>query len=224
MKKTQLFSGLALAVSMMILISSCKKDDPINTTNDGTFKVFTISNVTTVQNLQADTIVNYIPGTPPTGSGKFTFFNLSTGQIVPRTDSATNKWDIAFRGTTILTNNGTSGPGNGGGFVFQGLFDDLKTIPSDSTFYTDNAPVYAIKTGSNKGWYNYDGANNLINPIPGRVLVIKTATGKYAKVEISNYYKGGATPAASATDEIKLTEQRYYTFRYTYQPNGTTTF
>jgi len=54
--------------------------------------------------------------------------------------------------------------------------------------------------------------------------VIKTATGKYAKMEIMNYYKGGTTPLSTATDSIKAYDSRYFTFRYTYQANGTTTF
>ena len=110
-------------------------------------------------------------------------------------------------------------------FVYVGLFSDLKTIPADSTFKTENAPTsYAITTGSNKGWYVYDGLNNLITPIPGRVLVVRTASGKYAKIEILNYYKGGVTPATSASDLVKMKEQRYYTFRYSFQSNGTKAF
>ena len=209
-----------------ITIFSCKKDDTtIDTTNNGTYKVFTQGNITTVQNLPGDTILGVNPTTgQPYGSGKFTFFNLANGQLVANSDSATNKWDIAFRGTTILTNNGTSGPGIGGGFVQVGLFIDITKVSSDSTIKIDNAPSYAITTGSNKGWYVYDGANNLITPIPGRVLIFRTATGKYAKMEIVNYYKGGTTPAASASDNIKLSTQRYFTFRYTYQGSGSTTF
>jgi hypothetical protein len=207
-------------------IVSCKKEDAvIDKTNNGTFKVYSEGNVTTVQNLMADTILGISPTTfQPYGSGKFTFFNLATGQIVANSDSASNKWDIAFRGTTILTNNGTSGPGLGGAYVQVGVFADVTKVSSDSTIKIDNAPSYAITTGSNKGWYVYDGLNNLINPIPGRVLIIRTATGKYAKVEILNYYKGGVTPAASASDAVKTSEQRYYTFRYTYQASGSTTF
>jgi hypothetical protein len=119
---------------------------------------------------------------------------------------------------------GTSGIGSGGAFVYVGTFESLTTIPADSVVHTDASPVYAIKTGSGKGWYSYDGAANLITAIPGRVLVIRTATGKYAKVEILNYYKGGATPLASASDAEKLAKQRYYKFRFTYQSNGTKSF
>lgn len=160
----------------------------------------------------------------PVGVGKYAFFNLRNNTWVPNTDSASTNWDLAFSGTTIRINGGTSGTGAGGAFVWVGAFDNLATVPADSVFKTDNYPSYAITKGSGKGWYSYDGATNLLTPIPGRVLVIKTADGKYAKVEILNYYRGGATPSASATDEIKTTEQRYYTFRYTFQTSGSTTF
>ncbi|MFM7838412.1 MAG: hypothetical protein ACKO6K_02500, partial [Chitinophagaceae bacterium] len=66
--------------------------------------------------------------------------------------------------------------------------------------------------------------NNLITPVPGRILVIRTAQGKYAKVEILNYYRKGQTPATSDPDEVKFKNQRYYLFRYSYQGNGTTSF
>lgn len=210
----------------ILVFTACKKDDvvSIDKTNDGTFKVFTEGKITTVQNLIADTIIGLLPTGQPYGANKFTFFSIENGALVASSDSATTKWDIAFRGTTILTNAGTSGPGNGGAFVQVGTFDALTSVSVDSTFYTDAAPVYAIKTGSGKGWYNYDGANNLITALPGRVLVIRTASGKYAKLEISNYYKKGITPAATATDSEKLSSQRYYAFRYTFQANGTKTF
>ena len=179
----------------------------------------------TVNDLAADPIIGLSAQGQPYGSGKFTLYSLENKVIVSNSDSATNKWDLGFRGTTIITNGGTGGPANGGAFVYTGIFNDLSQVPADSTFKTDNAPtLYAITIGSDKGWYHYDGATQLVTPIPGRVLVIRTATGKYAKVEIQNYYKGGLTPDASASDNEKLTKQRYYTFRYIYQPDGTKKF
>lgn len=204
-------------IAFSIVLASCSK----NTT---TTPVTPVSSVT-VNNLAADTIIGLNSQGIPYGAGKYTFYSLETNQVIASSDSATNKWDLGFRGTSIITNSGNSGPAAGGAFVYIGLYNNLTAIPADSTFKTDNAPsAYAITPGSNKGWYVYDGMNNLITPIPGRVLVIRTASGKYAKVEILNYYKGGVTPAATASDAIKLTEQRYYTFRFTYQPSGTKTF
>jgi hypothetical protein len=217
--KNVIFSALVLAV----LFTACKKDKTITPADPNAFGVTVNGKIVSVKNLPADTIVGLVSG-QPVGVGKYAFFNLRNNTWVPNTDSASTNWDLAFSGTTIRINGGTSGTGAGGAFVWVGAFDNLATVPADSVFKTDNYPSYAITKGSGKGWYSYDGATNLLTPIPGRVLVIKTADGKYAKVEILNYYRGGATPSASATDEIKTTEQRYYTFRYTFQTSGSTTF
>jgi len=211
----QIFSALALA-STVILFFSCKKDN---------VSAPLVLETKTVSNLPADTIIGLSAIGQPYGSGKFTLYSLETNKTVANTDSATTKWDLGFRGTTIITNGGTSGPGIGGAFVYTGLFTDISTIPVDSAFRADNAPTaYAVKTGSDNGWYSYNGATQLITPIPGRILVVRTATGKYAKLEILNYYKGGVTPDASASDNDKLTKQRYFTFRYLFQPNGSKSF
>jgi len=206
---------IAIAVFNVFLLS-CSKS---------TTTVVAPLSATTVKDLAADTIIGMTAQGQPYGAGKYTFYSLEKNSIIANTDSATTKWDLAFNGTKILTNSGTSGTGLGGAFVQIGLFDDLKTISADSVFKTDNAPAsYAVTYGSGKGWYTYDPINNLITPLAGRVLVIRTATGKYAKVEIIAYYKGGATLPTTATDAEKLSKQRYYTFRYIFQPNGTKTF
>lgn len=199
-----------------VVFISCDKKDSIEPV---------ILRVKTVNNLQADTIIGVSPQGQPYGSGKFTLYSLENNKVIPNSDSATANWDLGFRGTTIITNSGTGGPGNGGAFVYIGTFNELTQIPSDSIFRTDNAPSsYAITLGSGRGWYNYNGATQLVTPIPGRILVVRTANGKYAKVEILNYYKGGITPDATASDSEKLTKQRYFTFRYLYQVDGTKKF
>lgn len=218
---------LPLLAAAAIVFASCEKDkiDTPVAVDPGAFKISVNGKIVTVNNLPADTIVGLSPIGQPVGAGKYSFYSLETNGWINNADSATTKWDLAFAGTTIRVNNATSGPGAGGAFVFVGTFDALNAVPVDSVFRIDNHPVsYAIARGSGKGWYNYDGANNLLTPIPGRVLVIKTASGKYAKVEILNYYKGGVTPSATASDNVKINEQRYYSFRYTFQGNGTTTF
>jgi len=213
MKKVFIISAVLISA---VFFYSCKKDNVIAPV---------ILETKTVSNLQADTIIGLTTQGQPYGSGKFTFYSLENNKVIDNADSATAKWDIGLRGTTIIINSGTGGPGAGGAFVYTGTFADLTQISTDSIFRTDSAPTsYAIKTGSGNGWYSYNGATQLITAIPGRVLVIRTATGKYAKVEILNYYKGGVTPDATASDNDKLTKQRYYTFRYLYQPNGNKAF
>ena len=218
MKK--IFTTITIASLISIGLFSCSKSSSTTT-------VTLVAPATaTFHDLIADTVLGIDPNSGmPYSAGRYTYYSIENNTILPRTDSASNKWDLAFMSTRILTNGGTSGSGMGGAFIYKGLFDDLKTISTDSSFNTDNAPAsYAITTGSGKGWYTYDGANNLITPIPGRVLVVRTASGKYAKIEIISYYKGGTTLSPSASDADKLSKQRYYTFRFTFQPNGTKTF
>jgi hypothetical protein len=215
MKKSM--SKIALGLGLSVALVACSKDT-------GTV-VLPVSAIT-VSNLAADTVTGIGVDGRPQSAGTTTYYSLVDNKLIASTDAATTKWDVAFTSTKILVNSGTSGPGLGGAFVFKGLFDDLKTIPADSLFATDNsnASSFAIPWGSGKGWYTYDGLTTLVNPIAGRVLVIRTATGKFAKIEILNYYKGGVTLSSTASDSDKLTKQRYYTFRYAYQANGSKTF
>lgn len=214
------FKAIALFLGFAAFTIACDDNNPIPPVG---------LQAVTVQNLIADTIIGITPGVPPAGgipfgAGKFTFYSLETNSIIPSTDSATNRWDLGFRGTTIITNSGSSGPGQGGAFVWTGLFADLKSIPADSTFRVDAAPNYAIPVGSGRAWYTYSQAEQLVRPIPGKILVIRTSSGKFAKVEILNYYKGGVTPAVTEPDSVKYKLQRHYTFRYTFQPNGSRDF
>jgi hypothetical protein len=213
----QIVKPFLLLLALSSILFSCTKDEAT---------VALPVTAITVSNLPADTVlgINAVTGMP-FSAGKYTFYSLEKNAIVPNTDSASTKWDLAFAGSKILTNGGTSGTGLGGAFIYTGLFDDVKTISNDSVFKTDNAPAsYAITYGSGKGWYVYDQLTSLITPLAGRVIVIRTASGKYAKLEVINYYKGGVTLPITASDSDKLSKQRYYTFRYTYQPNGSKSF
>jgi len=208
---------ITMGLGLSIALVACTKDEEII--------VVPVSAIT-VSNLAADTVTGLGVDGRPQSAGTTTYYSLVDNKVIASTDAASTKWDIALSSTKILVNSGTSGPGIGGAFVFKGLFDDLKTIPTDSSFATDNANAasYAIPLGSGKAWYTYDGLTTLVSPIAGRVLVIRTATGKFAKIEILNYYKGGVTLPATASVNDKLFKQRYYTFRYAYQPSGSKTF
>jgi len=215
MKK--MMTKIAMGLGLSIALVACTKDEETI--------VVPVSAIT-VKDLAADTVTGLGLDGRPKSAGTTTYYSLVDNKEVASTDAASTKWDIAFSSTKILINGGTSGPGIGGAFVYVGLFDALKTIPADSNFSTDNsnAASFAIPLGSGKAWYTYDGLTTLVSPIAGRVLVIRTATGKFAKIEIISYYKGGVTLPASASVNDKLFKQRYYTFRYAYQPNGSKTF
>ncbi|HNV28751.1 MAG TPA: HmuY family protein [Cyclobacteriaceae bacterium] len=183
---------------------------------------------TTFTNLAADPGTGFNPSNgQPTGlTRQFTFFSFKTGDIVAHADSATNKWDLGFNGTTIIVNSATSGLGTSQAQIVSGIFDELAIAPTDG-YKSDNdvAPIagapnanLAIPTGSGQGWYTYDGVNMVNKPTAGKIIVVKTSEGRYAKMEILSYYKDApANPTFNNT-------ARYYTFRYVYQPNETTSF
>ena len=157
-------------------------------------------------------------------SGPFTKFDFDTGM---ETDSETD-WDIAFRATDIIVNGGSSmgtideptRNGDGGAYIAMGTMADVTEVDV-SMFAQDSENGYAIMSGSGNGWYTYTGPPTfLVTPTAGRILVFKTADGKFAKVEILSYYQGAPDSPDALTDQ-----SRYYTFNYVYQPNsGETTF
>ena len=208
---------IAMGLGLSIALVACSKDEETI--------VVPVSAIT-VKDLAADTVTGLGLDGRPQSALTTTYYSLVDNKAIASIDAASTKWDIAFSSTKILINGGTSGPGIGGAFVHIGSFDTFTSIPADSIFKTDNANAasYAIPLGSGKAWYTYDGLTTLVSPIAGRVLVIRTATGKYAKIEIISYYKGGVTLPATASVNDKLFKQRYYTFRYAYQPNGSKTF
>ena len=160
-------------------------------------------------------------------SGEFTRFDFSTGM---QTTSSTD-WDIAFRGTTIAINGGsatgtTDEParnGNAGVAIVNGTFGSVTNVDG-LTFAEDGSTGFAIPTGSDNGWYNYNFMTNIVTKIPGKVLVFRTRDGRYAKVEIISYYLGNPNPIIGGFGGNASTP-RYYTFDYVYNPNqGETTF
>ncbi len=151
--------------------------------------------------------------------GHFTFYSLRENSLVAVEDSASAAWDLAFRSTTILVNGGASGPGEGAVAVLQDTtFAAVPAAPADEAFLQDRGTdktETAIPGGAGNGWYAYDFVSGIVAP-RAAVLVVRTADGRYAKVEIESYY-GGAPPM----EEIDPTEGfRYYTFRVLFQPDG----
>ena len=196
---TKLKTLLMLAAIPMV-INSCKKDsdEEPQPTAPAALEIKTVSNLFANDS-----------------AGHYTFFNLRTNAIVNLSDSATANWDIAFFGSMILINGGTSGPGNGAGAVIGQGFDDVTSAPADSSFKSDNGNALAIPAGSDNGWYHYDAVNHLIVPISGRTIVVKTADGKFGKIEILSYYKDA--PVNPTAADIS----RYYKFRFAFQSDGT---
>lgn len=192
-----------LIPSILLLANSCKDEGC-----DPPIPASTIQSIV-VQNLAANPDV--------VGTGHYTFFSLKNNAIIPASDSATTKWDIAFNATTIIGNSGISGPGTVGIQMYTGLFESLSYVP-ELGYLQDAASSYAISTGSGNGWYNYNSTTHVISAIPGRVLIVKTNDNTYAKIEIISYYLN------APISPVNTDASRYYTFRYSYQGNGTRQF
>ncbi len=208
----QTLLGLVLVVGLSACDSDSTTDDPF--TGDATL----------VQDVPADPATGRDPmtGQPVGTTGHFTLFSLRENMIVTSgasfsaADSNSTNWDIGFRGTTIIINGGTSGPGQGGAIVREGIFEDLAEAPQ--TGYTvDSGAGYAVPAGSGNGWYNYNPAAMVLSPIPGRFLVVRTADGRYARVRLLSYYQGAPDPVDPFT-----ALERYFTFEYVFQPDGST--
>lgn len=139
----------------------------------------------------------------------YTFFNFKDNAVIANTDSATAKWDIGLRLTTILVNSNASGPGNGAAILQDGIFDNIVTAPAGGYAVDTAATRLAIKDGS---WYDYNGATRSFVPKAGKVFFFRTADNKYAKMEI---LEATYDPFVGQTP-LKIN----YKIRFVYQPDG----
>lgn len=174
-----------------------------------------------VENLHAKETNDYSVS-PPLVSGEFVKFSFKTGNIVTG-----DNWDIAFRGTTILVNGGEktgiSGEpdrtGNAALVVVDGTFSEITSVTDDFNFVQDKEGDLALPKGV---WYTYNRENHLVSAVAGKILVVKTTDGNYAKIEILSYYKD--MDSSNSSDPANSGAQ-YYTFNYVYNPNiGDTKF
>lgn len=215
---TSKFITSVLFAALVFAIAACDNSDPE--------QILPASLQTTiVENLAADPATGRDPDTGQAiDTDRFTFFSLRNNEVVlsydeaDRSDSLSTNWDIAFNATTILVNGGTGRMGDGGAQILTAAFDDVTEAPADG-YAQDNGTEYAIPANSGDGWYNYDPATFIVSPIPGRVLIVRTADGHYAKMRILSYYEG----APEAPDAF-VDADRYYTFEFVFQPDGTRSF
>ena len=134
-------------------------------------------------------------------SSKTAYFNLTTGKEVA---GISDDWDIAFNRTAILVNGGISGDEGVTAVLLKDTSFEKVTSHPQSGFKSDSENGKAIPEGSGNGWYEYDMGDHSINPIPGRIVVIKTSSGKYVKLEVLSYYNKSNYNAAN------------YSFRYSF--------
>ena len=133
----------------------------------------------------------------PTDGDRFTYYDLF-GQEVIDPDSADTsiRWDLAFRGTEVLLNSGTSGPGAAVGTFVDTPFENIDTVgivgfrfrrDGESECAGGEARAVCAEPGSPFSPYVSDGSSGIATA-DDRVLVLRTSDGQgYAKVQFTGY-------------------------------------
>jgi hypothetical protein len=156
-----------------------------------------------------------------TSSTDWKYFSFATNDTVTIADPSTSTgWDMAFQRYRIKTNGGLSGNGLGSAAnsykIGQTGFDELSVVPDTSTFVKDASITIAIQQGSATyivnpvlySWFSLQFATQGTQIVPSDyIYIVKTGTGKYAKVWFKSYYNAYATSG-------------YVTIQYKYQPDG----
>ena len=215
----------AVGVCFLLLVSGCDSD------GNGDGEPLLVNSIT---DIAADPTTGRDPMTgQPISLNQYALVSLRSGTVVltydnaDRSDSSSTSWDVGFQGTNIIFNGGTSGPGEGGAVIREETFENVLEAPADDQFRTDGvsacttsdgqaAAAFAICTGSDNGWYNYNPAANLVTPLAGRTIVVKTADGRFAKMRILSYYQGN--PPINEVTPTSI--GRYFTIEYVFQEDG----
>lgn len=159
--------------------------------------------------------VNDLDGTAGT-----VYYNLRNNAIVTGADTLSGNWDLKFDRTKIFVNSGSSGVGTAEAQVLTSTFEDVINAP-ETGYKPDTDAENAIS-----GWYRYTGSTapeHAILTVPGKIIVMKTGEGKYAKLEMLSYYLGNPNTSSSEFADISTRPpSSYYTFRYAVQLDGST--
>ena len=157
-----------------------------------------------------------------TSSTDWKYFSFDRNDTVAISNPATStEWDLAFQRYRIKTNGGKSGSGEGSAAnsyrKMEAGFDSLTVVPDTTTFATDDSLKIAVQQGYATyivnprlySWFSLEFTDTGTQLVPtDYIYIVKTATGKYAKVWFKSYY--------SPTNI-----SGYVTFEYKYQPDGT---
>ena len=109
--------------------------------------------------------------------------------------------DLAFRRYAVV-----AGPGAGILDLGERRLDEVRTVPADG--YQTNEGQADPRNPAIAGWYRYGFFSHVLTARP-HVWAVRTADGRYAKLEMIGYYCPRATPGCP-------------TFRYVYQGDGST--
>ncbi|MCR6639251.1 MAG: T9SS type A sorting domain-containing protein [Sporocytophaga sp.] len=157
--------------------------------------------VTQVTNLEA-----------PQGVAKY--FNIASGNVLTEQEYALNAtWNLIFKNPSGLGTYDNYNVGiypNGG--TFGSATDSLQLLSSDFASVAIG-PFKGWQVSTAPVWYAYNMLNHTINPKTNQTILVKNSLGRYAKVRIDSYYKGG--------DNTDANNYGFYTLSYFFQPYAT---
>jgi hypothetical protein len=135
---------------------------------------------------------------------RWRYFSFRLGSVIET--AGPRDWDLAFRRYEVIANAGPGFAGEGG-IVDLGpvRFADVHSVPE--TGYQVNESRPDPQNAAIARWYSYGFFSHVLTPKP-HVWAVRTADGRYAKIEMVGYYCPGARPGCPA-------------FRYVYQGDGT---
>lgn len=202
-----------IALFLSAIMISCTKEEIKPELEDG--------KSTVIKDLPGDIGNTVGSGTPFTPF----YFSLKTGVKVDESKKVSNEWDIAFAkeyNSYISINNGTNtesfglgGTSTGAMIAVNQAYDQVKEAPSDVEFTNNGITSAGWDSGAGKGWYFYELKTHIAVPVINRTYVLRTADGKYAKLQLISMYKG-----APATVSDLNWPAPYFTFRYYVQQDG----
>lgn len=216
-----------LMMGALLLLNACKKETTPPSLEDG--------KSTVVYDLAGDTGASMGDGVEgkekrPFFAFLFRFSDKQQLWLKTAADSAnwlqTTDWDICFSGVynslvscnsgKLVANPGYGGPGQSTGIVMTDKpYHQVTTAPSDEVFATSAYSGTGWDSGNGFGWFFYTLSNHIAVPIKNRTFVLKTATGKFAKLEILNVYQGNPPTVTDLNWPAP-----YFTFRYYVQADG----
>ena len=131
------------------------------------------------------------------------YFAFHRGSVIDQ--PGPRDWDLAFRRYEIIANGGRAFTGDGGiADLGKVIFSEVKTVPADGYQATEGGPD--PRNPAIARWYSYGYFSHLLSP-KRHVWAVRTADGRYAKLEFISYYCPGSQPGC-------------VTFRYVYQGDG----
>ena len=212
--------------AVILLITACSKD---KTSPD-----LTDTKSVTVQDMPGDlgaSMGDDVDGKEkrPFYSITFRFSDKQTRMIKTTADSLqylkNADWDLAFTkeyNSYVVTNNGTiagtpgyGGPGVGRMIIVEKPYDQVFEAPADAEFAQKGIAGVGWDSGNGYGWYFYSLSNHICVPVRNRTFIVKTASGKFAKLALLNIYKGNPPVVTDL-----FWPAPYLTFKYFVQEDG----